>query len=130
MHKGHPKKLTAENEQAALRLLDEGLRVNVVAERFSVGGSTIGRIKKKYGLTRTLTAASKAKRRHHRKINALERQFLWHLWDLRAKQPTSLAQLARKFRTSVEEIQEAIAARKKLCPTPYSHWQTESESET
>jgi len=128
MRKARDHKLTVADEQHILRLLDEGFHVNVVAERFAVGESTIHRIKNKYQPPSAPAPSSKVKIRR-RKISPLRRQFLWHLWDLRAKQATSLEKLARRFETSVEEIQEAIASRKKVCPVPYGHWQTESESE-
>ncbi len=122
-----PTKLSAESEKDVLRLLDTGLRINVLATRFGVGGSTIRRIRNRNRPTSARVSSQKV--RYHRKIGPLQRQWLWHLWDLRAKRATSLEKLAREFRTSVEEIQEAIAARKQLCPTPYSHFRNESESE-
>src|SRR5713101_3191582 len=104
MLKGHPTKLSHESEKDVLRLLDTGLRINVIAERFSVGASTIRRIRTRNQPTfaRVSSQKLKARRRRHRRISPLQRQWLWHLWDLRAKRVTSLAQLAREFGTSQE----------------------------
>jgi|SRR6266487_3884051 len=119
MLKGHPTKLSVESEKDVLRLLASGFHVNVVAERFEVGETTVRRIKQKYQPPSVPKANEVKKiRRRYRTISPIEKQWLFHLLDSRARRPTDLAKLARKFRTSEQAISEAIAGRKRLVPTP------------
>ena len=121
-------KLSPETQQRVVRMLDEGLSVTACAERFSVGATTILRIKRKYRLPSVPLAPSRKVKVRHRRISPLRRQWLYHVLDSRAKIPVDLTQLANQFHTSQEVIREAIAARKKLCPTKYGHVRNESES--
>lgn len=108
-------------ERDVLRLLDDGLSVDIVATRFGVGASTIRRIKRKYQPPASVPVPSpKVKvRRHDRRISPLRRQWLFHLLDMRAVHghATDLAKLAKTFRTSEKVITETAAARKRLVPS-------------
>jgi len=124
MQKVRAHKLTAENEQHILRLLDERFSVAACAERFSVGASTILRVKRKFRPPSAPTASQRVRR--HRKMGFLEKQFLFHKVDL--QQGATLGELADEFCTDEKEIAEVIRARKRLVPAKCGHLRNETES--